>query len=465
MRQPKRSAPHPEQSEGSNLSSRRLTRREALKAGAAALAAAPALRTRRASAHLLGQKLRVAAVGVGNQGWDDLRAVASAPGAKIVALCDVDSNFLDRAAQEFKDARRFADYRKMLDEAGHEIDAVIVSTPDHMHGAISLAAMSLGKHVYVQKPLAHNLAELRRMVEVADQQHVVTQMGTQIHGQESYRTAAKLLREGVVGKVLDAHSWVPGNLPLPAKKRPEQGTKIPPTLDWNLWQGVAPEHPFVEGLFHPFKWRMWRDYGCGNLGDMGCHLFDPLFNGLGLRPPIAVKSAGPANLPDTFSRDTDVTLTFEGTPLTAEPFTIRWTNGAIKPNAALAQLPKEVNGKKVELPGAGSFVVGEKGVMVLPHWAMPTFYRDGAVLDLPVESAGSVNHYHEWVAACTGEGQTSTPFSYSGVVTEAVLVGTIAGNFPEQPLRWNSVELQFDDPAATELVRREYRNGWRPLGL
>jgi len=444
--------------------SSRLTRRQVLRLGAGGLAAAPLLRVRPASAQSLGEKLRVAAVGVGNQGWDDLHAVASAPGARIVALCDVDANFLDRAAMEFKDARRYRDYRKMLDEAGGEIDAVIVSTPDHMHGAISLAAMSLGKHVYVQKPLAHNLAELRRMVKVAEEQGVVTQMGTQIHGHESYRTAAKLLREGVIGKVREAHSWVPGNLPLPATKRPEQGTKVPPTLDWDLWQGVAPERPYVKGL-HPFKWRMWRDYGCGNMGDMGCHLFDPLFGGLELQPPIAVQSAGPANPRDTFSRDTDVTLTFDGTPHTADRFTIRWTNGSIKPNATLAQLPEEAAGQKVTLPAAGSFVAGGNGVMVLPHWAMPVFYRDGAVMDVAVEPAGSVNHYHEWVAACRGEGATSTPFSYGGMVTEAVLVGTIAGNFPQQPLQWNSAELKFDDRAATALVRREYRDGWWPDGL
>jgi predicted dehydrogenase len=306
------------QSMSSFKASPKLTRRQALKAGAAALAVGPALRTRRASAQLLGQKLRIAAVGVGNKGWDDVKSIASAPGAKIVALCDVDSNFLDHAAAEFKDARRYADYRKLLDDAGDEIDAVIVSTPDHMHGAISLAAMSLGKHVYVQKPLAHNLSELRRMVDVAKEQRVVTQMGTQIHSHESYRTAAKLLREGAIGKVREAHSWTPGNLPLPATKRPERGSKVPPTLDWNLWQGVAPEHPYVDGLFHPFNWRMWRDYGCGNFGDMGCHLFDPLFTALELKPPVAVTSAGPPNLPETFSRDTDVTLTFDGTPFTLD---------------------------------------------------------------------------------------------------------------------------------------------------
>jgi predicted dehydrogenase len=404
--------------------------------------------------------LRIAAVGVGNRGWADLQAVASAAGAQIVALCDVDSNLLDHAANTFWQASTHRDYRKMLEQRGRDIDAVLISTPDHMHGAISLAAMSLGKHVYLQKPLAHNLAELRQMMNVAAEKKLVTQMGTQIHGEEAYRTAAKALQEGVIGEVREAHSWIGRNLPMPATERPAHADPVPKTLDWDLWQGVAPEQPYAEGLYHPFNWRMWRDYGCGMLGDMGCHLFDPLFGGLGLQPPIAVKSVGPANLPDTFAPDIDVTFTFAGTPRTADEMTIRWTNGAFKPDALRAQLPAGVS-----LPDSGSFVVGDRGVMVLPHWAMPTFYRDGAPLAVSVEPMGSVDHYHEWVAACLGKGETSTPFSYGGVVTEAVLLGTIACHFPQKTLRWNTEALKFDDEAATATVHREYREGWRPAGV
>lgn len=436
------------------------TRRQALKAGAAAVASVPLGRVRPANAAIQGEQLRIACVGVGNKGWDDLQQVASAPGATIVAICDVDSNFLDRAAAEFNKAAAFRDFRQMLDDRGKEIDAVVVSTPDHMHGAISLAAMALGKHVYVQKPLAHNLAELRQMMNVAAENKLVTQMGTQIHGDESYRTATKLLREGAIGKVREIHSWIGRSLPLPATKRPERGDAAPPTLDWNLWQGVAKEYPYAKKLYHPFNWRMWRDYGGGNLGDMGCHLFDPMFGGLDLKPPVAVKSSGPMNLPDTFAPDTDVTFTFAATPYTAGEATLRWTNGAVKPDAARAQLPAGV-----ALPDGGSFVVGEKGVMVLPHWAMPTFFSKGAVMDLKFDSAGNVNHYHEWVAACRGEGQTSTPFSYGGPITEAVLLGTVAGRFPQQQLQWDSAELQFDDDGATALVHRQYREGWRPAGV
>jgi predicted dehydrogenase len=435
-----------------------LSRRDALKAGAATVAALWS--TCPARAAVASDALRIAAVGVGNRGWADLEEVAAARGTRIVALCDVDSRFLDQARSAHPQAHAFADYRRMLDVLGNEIDAVLISTPDHMHGAVSLAAMSLGKHVYVQKPLAHNIAELRQMMKVAEEKKLVTQMGTQVHGEEAYRTAIDALRGGVIGKAREAHSWIGRKLPLPATKRPEHGDKVPATLDWNLWQGVAPEYPYANELYHPFNWRMWRDYGCGILGDMGCHLFDPLFGGLELKAPIAVQSNGPENLPDTFSPDTDVTFTFAGTPYTAEEFTIRWTNGRFKPDSTRAQLPADV-----PLPDSGSFVVGEKGVMVLPHWAMPTFYHQGKPLEVDVKPAGSVNHYHEWVAACLGEGTTSTPFSYGGVVTEAVLLGTIAGNFPQRELRWDSSAMEFEPAEANQFVRREYREGWRPLGL
>jgi predicted dehydrogenase len=436
------------------------TRRDLLRVGVGAVAAGSLTGLRPVSGSLLGSDLRIAAIGVGNRGRADLDAVATAPGAKIIALCDVDSDFLKDAHLAHPQAKTFRDYRRLFDELADQVDAVLISTPDHMHGAISLAAMDLGKHVYLQKPLAHNVAELRQMMKVAADRKVVTQMGTQIHGEEAYRTAAQALRDGVIGKVREAHCWIGRNLPLPATARPAKVDPVPARLDWELWQGVAPSHSYAEKLYHPYNWRMWRDYGCGTLGDMGCHLFDPLFGGLDLRPPVSVESHGPANLADTFTPDNDVTFTFAQTPHTADAFIIRWTNGAFEPDALRAGLPDGVS-----LPDAGSFIVGDKGTMVLPHWAMPTFYRDGNAFDPGVEPMGSVDHYHEWVAACRGEGATSTPFSYGGIVTEAVLVGTIAANFPKQKLAWDSAAMKFDDDAATAMVRREYREGWRPLGV
>jgi predicted dehydrogenase len=404
--------------------------------------------------------VRIAQIGVGNQGWYDVRAIATAPQAKIVALCDVDQGYLDAASREFGEARTFRDCRTLLDEMDADVDAVVVSTPDHMHAPVALAAMSKGKHVYLQKPLAHNLAELRQLVKVAADNGVVTQMGTQIHGHEAYRTAVKLLRDGALGKIREAHAWVKSGWAEPLA--PDDGAEdpIPAGFDWELWQGVAPPRPFVDGRFHPSAWRRWRAYGGGALGDMGCHILDPLFSALGLAPPTAVESFGPPHAAQTFALDADVRYTFAGTPLTADPFTLRWTHGTIRPDTSAAELPPDAR-----LPGSGSLVIGELGAMVLPHWAMPRFYRQGEPLALEFQPAGAVDHYHEWVGACCGEGDASTPFSYAGMVTEAVLVGTVAGNFPRRSLRWNSAELAFDDAEANSLVRRHYRANWRPEGL
>lgn len=388
-------------------------------------------------------------------GGSDLRSVASGKNVRIVALCDVDAGNLGAAATLHEEARTFRDFRRMFDAMAKDIDAVVVSTPDHMHGSIALAAMRLGKHVYCQKPIAHNLHECRLMAEVAKAQRLVTQMGTQIHAHEAYRTAVATLQAGVIGKVQQAHLWVGKSWAGPAGGRPDRTDPVPESLDWDLWLGVAPERPFVSGVYHPANWRGWIDFGSGTLGDMGCHIFDPVFTALGLGAPRKVVSHGPQHHVETFAGDEDVRYTFAGTERTADVLEMRWTDGAARPDAAAAQLPANV-----KLPGSGSFLVGEKGVMVLPHWAMPSFYRDGKILEVEVQTRTAGDHYHEWTDACRGEGTTSTPFAYAGPLTEAVLVGTLAGRFPGHELEWDSQRLAFDSAEATALVKRSYRDGW-----
>ncbi|MEZ5964939.1 MAG: Gfo/Idh/MocA family oxidoreductase [Planctomycetota bacterium] len=428
-----------------------VSRRSFLKSSAA-LAAAPLLQPWRTSP---GETLNVACVGVGGQGGYDLQQVASGKNVRIVALCDVDANHLGQAAERHEGARTFADFRRMFDAMAKDLDAVVVSTPDHMHGSVALAAMRLGKHVYCQKPIAHNLHECRRMAEVAAAQRVVTQMGTQIHAHEAYRTAVATLQSGVLGKVREAHLWVGKSWAGPAAGRPARKDPVPEALAWDLWLGAAPERPFVQGLYHPANWRGWLDFGSGTLGDMGCHIFDPVFTALGLGAPRTVTSHGPQHHAETFAGDEDVRYTFGGTAHTVETLPLRWTDGSVRPDAARAQLAKDA-----KLPGSGSFLVGEKGVMVLPHWSMPSLYADGKKLDVPLVERAATNHYHEWTDACRGEGETTTPFAYAGPLTEAVLVGTIAGRFPGKALQWHSDELKFDAKEATALVKRSYREGW-----
>jgi len=210
------------------------------------------------------------------------------------------------------------------------------------------------------------------------------------------------------------------------------------------------------------NWRGWKDFGCGTLGDMGCHIFDPVFSALDLGAPLGALSRGPGHTAETFAPDGDVEYRFAPTPRTAGPLRLRWTDGsgASRPRSERAQLPPGV-----ELPGAGSFLVGEKGVMVLPHWSAPRLYRAGEVLETALVEREDGDHWAEWVAACRGEGATSTPFEYAGPLTEAVLLGTIAGAFPGREITWASDELQLEPAEANGLAGRDYRAGWSVPGM
>ncbi|MBN1851878.1 MAG: Gfo/Idh/MocA family oxidoreductase [Pirellulales bacterium] len=404
------------------------------------------------------EQLHVAAIGVGGQGRSDLENVARAPNVRVVALCDVDASDrgLGWAAKAFPNARTFRDYRRLFDTMAKDIDAVLCATPDHMHGSIAIAALNLGKHVYCEKPLAHNIYECRAMQEAsANNPQCVTQMGTQIHSHAAYRTAVAAIRGQAIGKVREAHLWVGRS--WAGQTRPDRSDSIPEWLDWDLWLGVAAWRPFVQGLYHPGAWRRWIDFGTGTLGDMGCHIFDPVFSALGLKPPERVVSHGPEHGQETYSADQDLCYEFAGTETTDGPLSLRWTDGSgpSRPDAGLAQLPRGV-----KLPGEGLFLVGEKGVMVLPHYDAPQFYHDGEKMDITIEPIPPTNHYHEWADACRGIGSASTPFSYACPVTEAVLIGTVAGRFHNRQLTWDSQRLAFHDEDANQWIRRTYREGW-----
>ena len=399
------------------------------------------------------ETLNLAAVGVGGKGASDLSASAAGKNVRVVGLCDVDRNTLDNAAKQYGDAQPFQDYRIMLDKMGKDIDALLISTPDHMHGPIALAAMQLGIHVHVQKPLAHNIAELRAMQTMAEKNpKLVTQMGTQIHSHSAYRTAAATVRSGAIGKVSEAHLWVSKSWSGSPEGRPDRADPVPAHLDWDLWLGVAPERPYVNGAYHPAQWRRWKDFGTGTLGDMGCHIYDPVFSCLDLGMPTSVVSKGPQNYNETYAPDTDVQYKFSQTKYTTDTVTFRWTDGSNKSR------PDESRAQGAPLPGAGMFLVGEKAVMVLPHIGDPYFYVAGKPVEIEVKKEEHKNHYTEFTDACRGVGKTSTPFSYSARVTEAVLVGVVAGSFKDRELKWDSPKLTFDHKPATKLVHRTYRD-------
>jgi predicted dehydrogenase len=431
-----------------------VSRRSFLHTGAA-VAAVPLLGPR-LSIPTPAETLRVANIGVGGMGAGDLNNVSKGKNVRIVALCDVDANRLGAAAKKHENAATFKDFRKLFDKVHKDIDAVVVSTPDHMHGSIAIAALSLGKHVYCQKPIAHNLYECRRMADLAREKRVVTQMGTQIHSHAAYRTYVATVKTGILGKISAAYCWVGKSWAGPAKGRPSKADKIPDYLDWDLWIGVAPERPYVNKIYHPARWRGWLDFGSGTLGDMGCHIFDPVFTALGIGAPNKVLSRGDMHHAETFAANSDILYEFPGSKRTTETLKLQWTDGKnARPAAARKHLPKDTR-----LPGSGSVIIGEHGCMVLPHWGMPKIYRDGDEVKDKLEKLPSKNHYHEWTDACRGEDQATTPFSYSGPLTEAVLLGTVAGRFPDESFTWDIEKMSFGDKKADALVKRTYRDGW-----
>src|SRR5438874_12346288 len=293
--------------------------------GAAALTAAGWSRVYGAN-----ETLRLASVGVGAKGWEDLTRVAASPHVSVAAVCDVDETkeHLGKAADKFASAKRFTDWRRLLD-APKEFDALTVSTPDHMHAPVALPAMALGKHVFCQKPLTHTVHEARQMRLAARKAGVVTQMGNQIQSHEFYRTAVKLVHDGAIGKVKEVHSWQAGGMKwLTVDDRPPGMDPIPPTLHWDEWLGVAPERPYKKDIYHSWNWRAWQDYSNGQLGDFGCHILDPVFLALGLSAPTTVRGESSPLNREAWSKWSVVRYEFPGTDRTVGPtLSLTWYDG------------------------------------------------------------------------------------------------------------------------------------------
>ncbi len=438
-------------------------RRKFLQASTAS--AASFLLSSRVRALDLNGKLRVASVGTGNKGHDDLVNVASSPRCEVTAICDVDhsAQLFGWAAQQYPKATQYSDFRKLLDKPD-TFDAVIVSTPDHMHAPIAVAAMQLGKHVFCQKPLTHTVAEARRMREVAKDSRVVTQMGNQIQSHPAYRTAVRLVHDDVIGKVREVHSWQAGSMDwMPKELNFEGSDPVPKTLNWDLWLGVAPERPYKTGLYHPWFWRAFQDFGNGQLGDFGCHILDPVFKALSLGAPITIEADAPPLGDQIWTLRSKVSYVFPATERTVgETLPLTWYDGLDhKPSAEALGLPSDYR-----LPGAGSALIGEKGTMVIPHWSTPNLFPQDKFAGFTMPDVGEVNHYTSWVDACLGDGETSSNFEYAGPLTEAVLLGVVAIRFPKEQLQWDSEKLEFTHNAdATARLTKEYRKGWaNPLG-
>ncbi len=411
--------------------------------------------------------LQVASIGVGGMGGATMRSVASHPKVKIVALCDVDKRTLDAEADKNPDASLHRDWRKLLSGHADKFDAVTVGTPDHMHAAAAVTALRARKHLYLQKPMATTPHECRVIAREAVIAGVVTQLGNQGRSSVESRMAVELIRGGAIGKIKEVLiwenkplSWWPKNTELR-----KLGDPIPEGLDWNLWLGVREPRPYLDKTYHPKTWRAWFDFGVGEMGDMGCHHFDPTFDALKLTAPLRVRQTTPGSSGPLWGKKRQVEMIFPGSDVTAgDTVKVTWHDGDLRPDASRIPLPQDV----AELHPSGTCWIGENGHLyknyrsgnpvVLPETGFP---QDKYPQNLPPQ-----NHYHDWVDAILKGGKSCADFRHGGPLTETVLVGAIADRFAGEWLEWDRRDLKFNNHAeATKLVRRTYRDRWNVPGL
>ncbi|MCC6490931.1 MAG: Gfo/Idh/MocA family oxidoreductase, partial [Candidatus Hydrogenedentes bacterium] len=435
--------------------SKQLTRRTFLKRTAAVSIAAPLILPRLSLASPPSGRLQHAAIGVGGQGAHDLGNIFSSDKVDVIALCDVDLNTLNKAAQTYPGARLYRDWREMLDKEEKNIDSVNVSTPDHTHAPASMTAIRMGKHVFCEKPLTHDVYEARQLTLAARKKRVATQMGIQIHSHDFYRTAVHWLKEGAIGKVKEWHSWSGAIFTNETKKRPEGSDPIPEGLDWDLWLGTAPERPYKKEVYHPFWWRCWRDFGGGATGDFGCHIFDPVFTALNIGAPLSITSEAECVSEDVHPAWSFARYVFPGTEMTTgKTINATWMDGGKMPSKELSpHLAADF-----ALPPSGSMLIGEEGTLIIPHVAEPSLHPMDKFKDYPKPELAPLNHYHDFVEAALGNGVAGANFDFSGPMAEAVLLGNIANRFPGQTLEWNAKRLRFSNfREANKYIKRSYR--------
>jgi predicted dehydrogenase len=410
------------------------------------------------------KRLRTAHIGLGGMGQADLASISIHSNVDVVALCDVDSTVLATVSAKFPNAKTYKDYRVMLKEMSKDIDAVIVSTPDHSHAPASMMAMEMNKPVYCQKPLTHYVKEARAMDKIAKDKKLVTQMGIQVHSFYDYKLATLMIQSGIIGKVHTVRAWSPKNWGYNGPV-PESGDPVPANLDWNLWQGTSPERPYKDGFYHPGNWRKLMDYGCATLGDMGVHIFDTPYNALQLDVPRTITTN--CRKPNGFGypEKNMVTYEFPGTKYTADTLKWVWYDGV----GADKQREDLMLPDGGDLHDQGAMFIGEKGRLYLPHFqVLPKLIVDGAYKEVDTTqfkltkpdgdySSESHKHYHEFVDACLGKGATSAPFSYASRLTETILLGVIAGRFPNKTLHWDAKKAQFAEDEANQYLGGMYR--------
>jgi len=408
------------------------------------------------------EKLNIAGIGVGGQGASDLQALES---QNIVALCDVDWRHAADTFRRYPNAKKYKDFRQMLDEEDKNIDAVVVATPDHVHAPASMAAIKRGKHVYCEKPLTHSVYEARMIAEAAREHKVATQMGNQGQAGEETRLLREYIWDGAIGPVREAHVWT--DRPLNGLNRvywpqgvdrPADVPPVPDTLDWDLWLGPAPERPY-NPAYLPFVWRGWWDFGTGALGDIGCHALDPVFRVLKLGHPTSVEAVSTLVNNETYPVASVVHYQF---PARGDMSAVKltWYDGGMRPPR-----PDELEDDR-QMGTNGALYIGDKGKMLngrlIPESKMSEYKKPEPTIPR------SPGHHIEWIEACKGGKPAGSNFpDHAGPLAQAVLLGNVALR-PELKERMNRTKLMWDGenmkitnvPDANQFLQREYRKGW-----
>ncbi len=393
-------------------------------------------------------KLRIAVIGVGNQGAWNLNQVAH---EEIVALCDVDEKLAAGARERFPRAKFYTDMRRVFDQK--DIDAVVVATPDHTHAPATILALQAGKHVYCEKPLTHTVYEARKVTELAAKTGLVTQMGTQIHAGDNYRRVVEIVQSGAIGPVKEVHVWM-GRDSWAGGERPRDTPPVPEGLHWDLWLGPAPKRPY-HPAYVPAKWRGWWDFGGGSLGDMGCHFIDLPKWALRLEHPLTVEAEGPPVHPESTPTWQVVRYEF-GARGDLPPVKLTWYHGDRRPTLL----------KEAQVPswGEGVLFIGEKAMLQADyHRHIVLLGPDQKDFKRPDPFIPpSPGHHREWIAACKkGKGTpTSCQFAYAGPLAETVLLGNVAYRVGRK-IEWDAGALKATNaPEADRFIKMDWQNGW-----
>jgi predicted dehydrogenase len=425
-------------------------------------------------------RINVGCIGVAGKGDSDTDDTVRC-GGNLVALCDVDERHLKAKAQKYPQAKLYRDFRKMLEQMDLSIDAVTVSIPDHCHGVANAMAMTLGKHVYCQKPLTQTIFEARQLRELAANKKVATQMGNQGSAQSTLRRAVELVQSGLIGPVRELHVWTNRPIWPQGLDRPEGEDPVPEYLNWETWLGPAPARPFKEGVYHDFKWRGWHDFGTGALGDMACHMVNMPFRALKMGYPTVVECEETSALyPETFPKTSRIRFEFaerEGLP----PLKFWWYDGNPDEKSTLPlRPPPDVTKEVVEIyekvPDSGVLLVGDKGKLFSPNddaansllmlqgeKGYSAAEKHEAAQAVPQSIPRSPGHNEEWLRMMRDGTPAYSNFEIASKLTEIILLGCVAMRVGAgREMKWDGNRMESPNyPEAAQYLKRNNRDGWK----